>query len=85
MFINHIDINDGLVNGIVGSVSKISEEKNIYDSPKCITITFHNKKIAAKIWGALCKSLHLHILGQKTALNAFIPIYKCICHLIYIW
>ena len=21
------------------------------------------------VWGAICKSLHLHILGQKTALN----------------
>ena len=22
-----------------------------------------------RLWGAICKSLHLHILGQKTALN----------------
>ena len=48
MLINNIDVNDGLVNGVVGTVTKISEKKNIYDLPQYIAITFDDEKVGEK-------------------------------------
>ncbi|XP_065933699.1 uncharacterized protein [Magallana gigas] len=46
MLIRNIDVSDGLVNGVIGTVLEISEESN--GDIKSITVSFDNKKVGEK-------------------------------------
>ena len=48
MLINNLDVQDGLVNGVMGTVSKISSETTSYNLPKYIFVIFDNENVGQK-------------------------------------